>query len=146
MDRLALLLSIVALATAGLALLREPPLGDGLGRGMEAYDFSTARAAYRSLLDAQHAQDVRTMIELGGVVQRERRTTAKVEDEAAFKERRILFVSYRENGEPKHDVVGMKKLHGVDIWVQDYISRYDVKEEDEALAKRMEEWEAQDEK
>lgn len=141
MARTALILSIFATVLAAAALLRggaDPILGQG--DGVDAYDFSTPEAAWRSAMEIDEREDLRAMIELGRLVRREQRETSKLEDSAEFEERHILFVMHEEDGKPKYRTIGMKKLLGTDMWVQDYVSHYDVRKKDKALADRMEAW------
>ena len=141
MKQLPLVLSIIALGLASFALYKSPgPLLTG-GTGMGAYDFSTPESAYRSTLEMQAEQDISAMIEVGKLVQEERHRTIKVEDSAQHEDRVVLFISFEEDGKRVYKTQGMKRLRGKDIWIQDYVSRYDVKSKNSTLAERMEEWE-----
>ncbi|MCP5070817.1 MAG: hypothetical protein GY946_29990 [bacterium] len=135
-----LALSIVALVLAGVALWKTPGPLLASGTGLDAYDFSTPEAAFRSGLEMQANKDIGAMLSFGRLLQQERYRTAKVADSALHGDQVILFVSFEEDGKAVYKTQGTKRLQGTDIWVKDYISHYDVKKDDPKLAERMEEW------
>ena len=141
MKQLALVLSIVALGLASLALYKAPGPLLSTGSGMAAYDLSTPESAFKASQEMQANQDINAMIEVGKLVNAERFRTMKVEDSAVHEDRVVLFISFEKDGKRTYKTQGMKQLHGEDIWIQDYVSRYDVRSENKKLADRMEEWE-----
>ncbi len=137
-----LVLSIVAVLMAGLALAKSPGSLLSTGSGMDAYDFSSPEAAWRSRMEIETDENVQAMIQLGNVLGRERRESAELIDTAPFGDRVILFIRHEEDGKPKHITQGMKLVQGTDVWGPDYISRYDIGGKDKKLGDRMKAWEA----
>lgn len=131
----ALILSVIALAKGFLF--------DPLGSGISSYDFTSPTAALTSSLDMAINGDVRAEIELSvlkfGKSQREKRKTFKVHRESDYQGKRFLFVSYTENGLPKHSVEAFEKDTDTALWIPKYFSRYDI--EDSAMEKAVKEWE-----
>lgn len=140
MKHASLILPIVAVCLAGVALWKTPGPLLSTSSGLDAYDFSTPEAAFRSSIEAQANKDLHAMIEFGRLTQEEFSRTAKVEDSALFENRVVLFLSLEEDGKPVYKTQGMKRLHGKDIWVRDYISEYKVREDNPKLADRMQKW------
>ena len=141
MKQLSLVLSIVALGLASFALYKAPGPLLSRGTGMAAYDLSTPESAFRASQEMQAKQDINAMIEVGKLVNAERHRTMQVEDSAIHEDRVVLFISFEEDGKRVYKTQGMKQLHDGDIWIQDYVSRYDLRSKNAKLAKRMEEWE-----
>lgn len=141
-----LVLSVLAFVAAVLALSKTPGPLLSMGSGMDAYDFSSPEAAWRSGKAIQDARDVRAMVELGSLVGEEARRTSKLEDVVPFEDRYVLFLSMEVDGKPKFTTQGMKKLPGTDVWVQDYIAEYKVRGKDKNLAERMSAWEKRSKK
>ncbi|MDJ0521748.1 MAG: hypothetical protein QNJ90_06700 [Planctomycetota bacterium] len=141
MAKLSLVVAILALAVAGWALSKAPGPLLSAGSGMDAYDFSTPEAAWRSGLEIEKAADMQAMMEFSLTARKEQTATAKLEEAVPFGKHYILFISHKEDGKMKYVTRGMKKVHGMDIWAPDYIGSYRVARKDKDLAKRMEAWE-----
>ncbi|MGE0192459.1 MAG: hypothetical protein AB7T63_10505 [Planctomycetota bacterium] len=147
MRALPLIVSVTALVVAILAYNRSPSAMTSLpGKGLDAYDLSEPRAAWKAQFAMQEAVDFRAMSELGLLASKERRETAEVIDTAPYGEEVILFLRHKESGKTKQTTRGMKKLPGHDVWMEDYVSSYEVRAFDEDLSQRMKDWEDGSEK
>ena len=139
-----LLLSILALLTSAAALVWHFLAPDPLGKGMNAYDFSTAKNTYLSELKMEQNQDFRAGIEyrhkVRGPKLKERLDSVKIEDEVTWKDYTILFISYKEDGKEKKTIESFKKDEKSKLWEHTYLSSYDVRNENAPLADRMQKW------
>lgn len=154
-------ISVIALVVAviglGLALFRDPmkpgfafsnPFGDGLS----GYDFDSPTAAYKSELEIEKKRDLRAMLALQQKVKdrevQEHIDTLKVEEEVDYKKKdkdraveyKVLFTSYKENGQAKKRVVSMEKDTDTGIWHRRYLSPYDVEKDNKELGRKMQGW------
>jgi hypothetical protein len=139
-----IVLSLLAILAALGSLCWHFLTPDPLGKGMKAYDFSSAKATYTSEMKAQLHSDFRAMLEyrekLDGPRVREQLNSLKVE-EVAWKEYAILFISYKEKDEEKKRLVMYKKDDKSNLWQRSYVSSFDVRKENAELADRMDKWE-----
>ena len=130
----AFVLSLLAFA---VALLRDP-----LGKGLDAYDFSTPRAALISQLQMTAHLDVRAVIELTQIREgkkvEEKIKTVKVHTESNYRGKKLLFISFKENGLWKYDVEGFEKHTDTGWWFPVYVSTYDI--DDSSLKTAIEKW------
>jgi predicted Zn finger-like uncharacterized protein len=141
---LALVLSGVAL---GITLFRPHPLGAGLSK----YDFSTPKAALRSQTEVQLNKDIRAELELMEIVEgpklKERLDTLEIVKEAQWGSKTILFISFKEDGEKKHQIASFEKHAKSGLWRRTYVGSYDTKlqQENPQLAEQMRSWETKGE-
>jgi hypothetical protein len=143
-SRLPIVISAVSavVSLAALVLTLWLLMNDPLGKGLNAYDFSSPKQAMLSQLDIQLNQDFRASIELRTLVQddelREKRNTLKVHKEAAYQGKKILFISFSENGVPKHDITSFEKDATSGLWSSAYVSTYNM--DDDALERSIKDW------
>jgi hypothetical protein len=130
----AVLLSIIALC---IAIFRHP-----LGRGMNAYDFSTPSAALKSQIEMALNNDIRAAIELETMRSRkaakEKLNTLKIHKESEYGGKKILFISFEKNGILKYDIESFEKDADSGLWYHSYVGTYDMKDSD--LKKAIEDW------
>jgi len=113
----ALLLSVVALL---FTILGSNPLGNGL----EQYDFSTPEAAMKSELDMNVSSDVKAIMELSTMRTHllEKRSSIEVHKQASYQGKKLLFVTYTESGEQKHEIRAYSKNVDSGFWLRDFVS------------------------
>ncbi|MGD8453606.1 MAG: hypothetical protein PVJ57_17465 [Phycisphaerae bacterium] len=137
-------LSIVALACS-VASLTWAVLHDPLGRGMSAYDFTTPENALRSGLECSINGDIRAGIELQQTVSMKRDAeqlrTLKIHKEANYRGTKILFISYEQDGIPRHGISSYEKDADSGLWFETYLSEYSI--DDDALEQVIKEWKKQ---
>jgi predicted Zn finger-like uncharacterized protein len=137
MSALALVLSGVAL---GLVFFRNPLPGSSLKK----YDFSTPKAALTSQLEMERDQNLRAGMEMNGLVEgplvQEKLRTLDVRKEAEWKGKKILFVAYEQKGVKKYNTIGFEKDAKTGFWLRHYVSSFEVRKDDERLARVMESW------
>lgn len=142
MKHMPLLLSLAALGLAIVALVRVQNGACLPGRGLDAYDMSTPKAAWKAQTEIQAVGDMQAMMEMSLVQTEERRRTASIEEVVEIDDSRVvLFIAREEDGKPKFSTQGMKRVPEQDIWLPDFISSYGLKKENEALSKKMRAWE-----
>jgi hypothetical protein len=148
---------VIALLGVVLTLCRDPyksgfgfsnPFGDGLG----GYDFDSASGAYKAQLEIEQIRDIRANLalqrKLNGKELKERLDTLKVEKEVDFKKKekdksvdyKVLFISYKQKGEDRKEVVTMTKDADAGIWHRQYLSSSDVEKDNKDLAREMRDW------
>jgi hypothetical protein len=59
-----------------------------------------------------------------------------------MREIKLLFVTYKEDGEPQYKVESLEKHLGSGLWKRTYVSDYELRDVDKALEKEKQEWEA----
>ncbi len=132
----ALFLSLLAVA---LVFLRDP-----LGSGVNAYDFTTPEAALASHLRMESHPDIRAEIELAqlrhGKTAEEKRRTIKVHKESSHGGKKLLFVSFEENGISTYDIEAFEKDADTGWWFPAHFSTYDI--DDSSLEAAVKEWQA----
>ena len=115
----------------------------GLGKGISGYDFSTPAKAMDSSLAINLNTDIRAMMEMervkSGKKLKEKRDTLKVHRDAEYQGKKILFISFNENGIEKHEVEGFEKDAESGMWFPAYVSKYSMT--DAPLKKSAEDWE-----
>jgi hypothetical protein len=62
-----------------------------------------------------------------------------------MREIKLLFVTYKEDGELQYKVEGFEKHADTGLWKKTYVSDYELGEVDKPLAKEKSEWEAKTE-
>jgi len=137
----ALIVAIFALTTSGNQ--------DPLGKGLDAYDLKTPRAAFKASLEMFAKGDIRAQIELQrkltGPKYREQLKTLKIDREIAVKSKGkelvVLFASFDEDGKKQHKCFVMEKIPKTNLWKTSYYSRYTIGKTDKDLSKQMEQWE-----
>jgi hypothetical protein len=138
---LASLALLAALAALGLVLFRNP-LGAGVGR----YNFSTPRDALFSGLEMDANHDLRAYIELHQIAEgpqiKEKLKTLEVRYEREYKGKKILFISYEEKHEKKHETAAFEKDAASGLWLRRFVSDYEVEKDDRNLAEEMRNWSA----
>jgi hypothetical protein len=137
----ALVLSLVALG--GLTyhwFLRSDPLG----KGLSSYDLSTPTAAAKSMQQIDANMDLKAVIELQRKTKdkklKEKIDTFEVKKETTWKDKTLLFITYKEEGKAKYDVVGMEKKGDPGVWTRSYVSDYEVENDNKDLAATMRSW------
>ena len=146
MSPLPIVISAVAavVSLAALLLTLWLLMNNPLGKGLNAYDFSSPEQAMLSQIDIELNKDFRAAIELqrirtgSDVTARERRKTLKVHKEVTYQGKKILFVSFSRNGLPKHDIASFEKDADSGFWFPSFVSTYDM--DDDALEKSIKDW------
>lgn len=136
---LAALATVLSGVSLGMALLRDP-----LGSGLEAYDFSSPQAALTSALELEQSDDIRAGIELARLRNNsradEKLKTTKVHKESTYEGKKLLFISYEENGLSQYDVAAFEKHADTGYWLPSHVSTYSMN--DNQLKSAIQEWEA----
>ena len=148
MKHVPLVLSVAALVVAILAYTRSTPTPAGSGGivlSIEGYDLSTPKEAFLRQLEFQEEGRLGPMLEMSRLTTSEFRTSVEVEDVVVIGEKAVLFIRAKEDGKPTRKTRGMKRLAEHDVWVPEYLSSYELREEHPDLAKRMRAWEEGDE-
>jgi hypothetical protein len=141
MGFLSFLLSLLAFAGAAVALYlghyRDPLTG---------YDFSTPKASLESRLRIDATNDVRARQELQGKLEgkrkREKLNTLQVNREATHGNYRFLFIFYKQDGKPHHEVISFDKDAETGYWVPQPQGRAEAEKDNPTLAGEMRDWEA----
>jgi hypothetical protein len=149
---------IIALAALAVALLRDPfkpgfgvsnPLDDGLGK----YDLKTAAGAYKAQMEIDLNGDLRAVLAIAHRMKnqelKEQIETLKIAKELDYTKKakekstdyRILFTTYKENGEEQKRLVTMKKDPESGFWRRSFLGSYDVEKDNKELAQQMRDWE-----
>lgn len=133
-------LSVAALAismcTAAWSILHDP-----LGAGISSYDFTTPANAPNSKLATDRNGDVRAMMDLDrlrGRRSQEKMATIKVRRDAEYGGKKILFISFKENGLTKHDTEAFEKDAETGLWFPAFVGEYSMT--DAALKRAIETW------
>ena len=129
----------VSLATSAWTLWHDP-----LGAGIRQYDLSTPEKSLRSFTDLRVSGSIRAQIELGRLIDgkklQEKSKTLKVHSESNYQGKKILFVSFMENGIPKNDIEAFEKDADTGLWFPRYVPTYSMS--DAAIGKAIKEWKA----
>ncbi|MCE9532934.1 MAG: hypothetical protein K8T89_17690 [Planctomycetes bacterium] len=161
-----MMLTIVAIVLAFIALVialcRDPlqpgfSLRNPFGDPLSSYDFDSAAGTAKSELQIELKRDMKAMMEYRSRFDKkeieEKVNSFKVESEDDFKREKdpkdkkskgtgdykILFVSYKQDGEERKEVMVMEKdVSG--LWRRSFLSAFDVSPKNEALGKKMNEW------
>lgn len=161
---------VIALLALFLAIFRDP-LGpvyrmnwDAFGTGLGGYDFSTPSAALKSEASMDYKRDFRALMELARRLEsdelKERIDTLEIKREVDLKlpkrqpgkpeaksgrirQIKLLFITYKEQGEAQHKVQGFEKHAASGLWKRAFVGAYEVEETDKALGKEMRDWEEQ---
>jgi hypothetical protein len=140
-ERVPLIVSAIAIVLS-LCCIIYTTLHDPLGAGLSSYDFTTPQNALQSQLQIDANSDLRAAIELqrakNGRAEQEKRDTVKVHRESSYEGKKILFISYNENGLPKHEIAAFEKDAETGFWFPGYVSTY--KMNDSALESAIDEW------
>jgi hypothetical protein len=143
-DRLALGLAALALvlsiAAVCIATARDP-----LGAGISKYDFSSPRAALVSQMRIKLNKDIRAVIDLetqvSGKKLEEKIQTFEVRKEVEFGGKKLLFITFKEDGISKYETKAVERDATTGLWLPSYLSAYTVEETNKALAGEMRRWE-----
>ena len=118
---------------------------DPLGKGISEYDFSTPKDGLISELEIELNTDIRAQFELmslsGNRELEEKLKTLKVHKEAEWQGKKVLFISYEQNGIKEYDTEGSEKDAETGFWTSAYVGAYAVKDDNERLAAMITEWE-----
>jgi hypothetical protein len=138
--QLPLILSSIAVVISLAAMFKPNNLP---GKSISAYDFSTPEKALLSQIRIELNNDVRASLELTDILYNdkyeERLKTNKVHSVSEYAGKKILFISYNENGLTKYDTQAFEKDADSGFWNRTVVGTYDVS--DKTLKKAMEEWE-----
>src|SRR5262249_45471330 len=122
-----------------VACLRDP-----LGSGLKKYDLSTPKAALESHARMEADSDVRALRELeertGSKRAKEKAKTLQVHKEVNHRGHKLLFISYKEDGLSKHDVVAFKKDDDADVWRPTPLGAFAFDKGDDDLADQVQRW------
>jgi hypothetical protein len=139
-SRLPLLISlsalVIAAGSAAWTTFRSP-----LGPGISAYDFTTPQNAIDSSLAIQINGDIRALMDLQRLQSRyaqEKRETLKVHRDAEYQGKKILFISFKENGITKYETEAVEKDAETGLWFPAYVSPYGM--DDAALERTIKAW------
>ena len=137
----ALGISILALVLAIVALFVDPT-----NRGLAAYDFDTPHDALVSEARMQENRDARAMMELdqlqSGRDPEAIAETLEIERERNFQGKKILFVTWEEDGVTKHAVRAVEKDAETGYWIPTLVPRdAELDQADRQLAQNVRDWE-----
>lgn len=140
-SRLPLVLSlaalVIAVASTAWNIFRNP-----IGAGISAYDFTTPQNALDSSLAIDINADIRAMLDLQRLKSRnskEKRETLKIHRDADYQGKKILFISFKQNGITKYDTEAVEKDAETGLWFPAYVSTYGM--DDDALERAINAWE-----
>jgi hypothetical protein len=137
----ALVMASAALVVAVLAL---GGAGDPLGKGLDAYDFSSPKTALVSDMEMRRNMDIRAQLDLERLRQNdnidEKLTSVEVDRQATYDDKQILFVSWTEDGKKQYKAEAFEKHEKSGLWFRTYLSAYDVT--DEILKEDINAWES----
>lgn len=138
-----MIVSAIALALSAGAFAWSV-LHSPLGAGISKYDFTTPEKALRSTIDMRGSGDIRAHIEMEqlqlGKKNEEKGKTLKVHSESNYQGKKIVFVSFKENGITRNDIATFEKEADSGLWFQTFISTY--KMSDPAVEKAINDWKA----
>ena len=159
------ILSIAAFCLALMAFIFTI-FFDPIGSRLKSYDFSTPEAAYRSGIQVEQDQHIRTMMRMRGQ-RTERRRLEKLnslqvhetapfdrsQDAKAWKRDsdrfdfspvvKILFISYKADERTRYEVEYMQKHKESGDWYTTFVSHRELRR-DEKLLKKVRDWVARD--
>lgn len=137
---LATLALALALSALGVVLFRDP-----LGSGLAKYDFSTPKAALISQKKIELNKDIRALLELQSRTKnkklKEAIETMEVRKEAEFQGKKILFVTFKEDGVNKYTTEAFEKHAETGFWIPTYVGSFTVQKDNRGLAEQMRRWE-----
>jgi hypothetical protein len=154
----AVLLSLAALGIAVIALVLAVfhEFNSKAIRGeLAGYDLSSPADAYKSRLKMTYDVDVLALAamerRLRGPEAKERLDTLEIKREEKVemwrshkdksrREIRFLFVTYKQNGVDRYQVVAMEKQPDSGLWREVSVNTADLESDDKAVAKAVEEW------
>ena len=64
----------------------------------------------------------------------------KVQERVPWKEYTLLFVSYKEDGKDRKEIVSFRKDEKSKMWDRKYVYSWQVKSDNPALAEKMDNW------
>jgi hypothetical protein len=106
---------VISVATAIWTMVSDP-----LGSGLSNYDFSSPEQALRSSLAIEINHDIRAQLEFDRLVLGKKRAeklkTLKIHRESEYQGKKLLFVSFEQNGIPRKDVEAFDKDADTGIW------------------------------
>ncbi len=142
---LSVLALLVAVATAGYVIYRDPPWGR-----LAKYSFATPEQAMRSDMKIEATGDIHALIELnaklGKKQLKEKLNTLEVKRTAEYKGKTVLFIQYRatdkdaKEAKERKEVVWYEQEEGSGYWRQSYVNSGEVRGTDEELAKDIDAW------
>lgn len=141
----AIALSSVAILLSGYAVIKPNPIG----KGIDAYDFSSPEEALKSELLIQKSGDLLAQTEyqvrrsLKDIEARD--ASMEIHDSSDYDGKKILFISYLEDGKSKYDTRSFEKDSETGNWYYSYVSTYGMPDNSD-MKKRIEAWEAKSEK
>jgi hypothetical protein len=138
---LALGLALLALVLAIVVLFVDPA-----NRGLAAYDLDTPRDALVAEAKMQAKKDARALMELdmlrSGRDPEAMAETLKIEREQTFQGKKILFVTWEEDGVEKHGVRAVEKDAETGYWIPAHFPRdAELEQSDPQLAQNVRSWE-----
>ena len=132
-SKLSIILSSLALALSLFVFLWTYVM-DPLGSGISSYDFTTPKSALTSSLKIQANRDFRAMLDLERLKQgntaNEKQRSVQVHKESNYQGKKILFISYTENGLKKNDISSFEKNADSGLWFPSYVSTYNMGDSD----------------
>jgi len=141
---LAVLTFLLAAATAGYVVYRDPPWGR-----LSRYDFSTPEGAQRSHLQMERNGDIQAMIELNRKIDRrktgERLESLSVKKTVEFQGKKGLFTTYKIDGKTKKTVEWFEKDADSGYWKPTFVSPFEMEKTDKAQAEEVKKWQAESE-
>ena len=112
---------------------------------MSKYDFTSPESAAKSMLEINSEVDVRANLEIsrhrnGGSTSEILRTD-EVNKVADYQDKKIVFVSYLQNGKKKKETLTFEKNLESKLWMPVTLLPYSIEDSNAELAKEMREWE-----
>ena len=143
---LALLGFLVALATAGYIVYRDPPWGR-----LSKYDFSTAENALKSQLKMEANADVLALVQYTAKFERnhlkEKLDTLEIAKTADYDKKTVLFIKYKETDKKtketkdRKEVEWFEKDEDTGYWKPvPYVDMAKLKQANEKLAEEITKW------
>ena len=141
---ISLICSIAALLISIFILLKPNPLG----KGIKAYDISTPEKALKAQIQIRLNKDYLAAVQYRSNRDKEKaeeiESSLEIHDSEDYDGKKILFISYTEDGEKKYDTEGFEKDSESGLWYRAYISTYDMPDNSE-MKKRIQKWKAKSE-
>ena len=145
MSKLPLIFSILALSVALYGTVRTPPASDRFGSGLAAYNLNSPTNALSSQLEMTLNRDFLALWEFSMVKEntmakiKEQKDTIEIHRESNYQGKKLLFISYIQNGLDKKEVVAFEQPDDDPRWFLSRFSRYSMK--DGALKNAVDDWE-----
>jgi hypothetical protein len=128
---LAVLALLISLGVAGWEVYRQffapgsrKDASEAAAKGLSGYKLTTPEDAFRSQWLIRAKKDYRAVVELGLVGDppyQEMLDTLKVEKEADWNDKKVLFISYKRGGEQRYDTPVLAKDPVTGFWKQEYV-------------------------